>query len=119
MACHPFFIIKESVLDIKYLLILMAMSSIAACSKNENSSSSQKLLPESKVTMNNDKKPEELDCEHIIVSSEPQVSVSEGKESIALKDADKNIENNGEIKEVPNRFPTPEEIQRCRKKKPN
>lgn len=46
--------------------------------------------------------------------SEPQVSSSSAGTSKPLRDAKPAERTDEEVKEVPNRFPTPEEIQKCR-----
>ncbi len=53
-------------------------------------------------------------CEMDTSNSEPQVSTSSAVTSKPLKDAKPAERQSDDIKEVPNRFPTPEEIQKCR-----
>jgi hypothetical protein len=56
-------------------------------------------------------------CKVVTSKSEPQVSSSSAGTSKPLKDAKPVERTDVEVKEVPNRFPTPEEIQKCRKPK--
>jgi hypothetical protein len=54
-------------------------------------------------------------CKRVPSKSEPQISSSTAGSSKPLKDAKPVERSHDEIREVPNQFPTPEDIQKCRK----